>query len=142
MTLRRRMPRSVGLAVAATLVTAAGCTGPEVIAVAVDGGSAAITVGEVLRVDFGDVNESIGDSWYLVTPPDPGILGDNGRDYDSACDMSGCGSRLWWDFPGVGPGATTLVFRYCYRSRPDNCQPEPSRGPTEPVTLNVVVEAG
>ena len=141
MTHPRGMTRCVGLAVAAILVTAAGCTGPTVVDAAVDGGSATLTVGEVLRVDFGDVNESVGDSWYLITPPDPSILGDNGRDYDSECDRPGCGARLWWDFPAVAPGVTTVVFRYCYRSRPDDCQPEPSRGPTEPVPLDVVVKA-
>jgi predicted secreted protein len=140
---RSGIARYLGLVGVALLVAPiAACTGPAVVDVPVDRGSARLAVGEVLRVDLGEVNESIGDSWYLVTPPDPAVLDDDGRDYDSECDMAGCGAHVTWDFVAAGPGSTALVFRYCYRSRPADCEAEPSRGPVEPVTLNVVVDPG
>jgi hypothetical protein len=32
-----------------------------------------------------------------------------------------------------------LTFRYCYRSRLENCDPGPGRGPAQPVALHVTV---
>lgn len=132
------MRLTVGVVLGLVLV-ASGCGGPRVVDVDVSAGSARLGAGETLRVDIGDVNPSIGDSWHLVTPPDSAVLAEKEQDYDPECEETGCGSRLRWIFTAVKPGETTMVFRYCYRSRPDNCQAEPSRGIQDPVSLNVTV---
>jgi predicted secreted protein len=124
-------------------VLLAGCThGPHVTTVAYGAGAARLAKGETLAVDFGTVNPSIGDSWYLVTKPDAAVLTERGPEFESTCgaNRAGCDSHLTWQFTAAGKGSTSMVFRYCYRSQPDNCQPAPSgRGPTEPVKLDVTV---
>jgi predicted secreted protein len=120
------------------LVVLAGC-GANTVEVSALDGTARVPRGDVLRVDLGKVNSSIGDSWHLVEKPDPAILSDGDSEYDSDCENPGCGGRLGWKFTARGPGTTTLVFRYCYRSRPDNCQSQPDRGPDQPVKLTVTV---
>jgi predicted secreted protein len=104
-------------------------------------GGATIRVNEVLRVDFGDVNASIGDSWYEVDGPDTKVLKDQGSHTVSSCKAgeAGCGGHLYWEFLGVAKGSTSVRFQYCYRSSTSNCQPGPGRGPKDPVTFNVTV---
>ena len=134
------MRRLLALAAACGLaLVAAGCLGPRAVDVAVSAGSARLAPGETLRVDLGEVNHSIGDSWYLVGTPDPAVLAEKDQDYDSDCDDPGCGGRLRWTFTATGVGSTTVVFQYCYRSRPDNCDPEPGGQSDQPVTLGVTV---
>jgi predicted secreted protein len=131
----------LGAAVIGALLTA-GCFAAPTVDVRYDAGAAHLVVGEVLRVTFGEVNPSIGDSWHLVGEPDPAVLGRGTEDYESDCRgaAAGCGGQLSWTFPASGKGTTTVVFRYCYRSRPGpECMAEPSRGPADPVTLTVTV---
>jgi hypothetical protein len=130
--------RRVVLAVSLTLVVG-GCSATHAVNVSANAGSATVSIGDTLNVDFGDTNQSIGDSWYLVGKPDPAVLIEKDRSFDSDCAQPGCGSRLTWVFNATGIGATTVVFRYCYRSRPESCQPGPGRGPANPVSLMVTV---
>jgi len=129
--------------VLAGVLLAAGCFATPTIDVRYDASTAQLRVGEVLRVTFGEINTSVGDSWYLIGEPDRSVLGAGAEDFESDdCPdgHSGCASRLSWTFPAVGKGVTGLVFRYCYRSRPGpDCAPQVSRGPAEPVTLTVTV---
>ena len=104
-------------------------------------GAVTLPLGKTLVVDFGYLNNSVGDDWFLVSPPDPAVLTDDGQDYDSECDESGCGADMSWLFGTAGAGSTTLTFKYCYRSRPPNCDTTEGRGPDEPVTLTVTVSA-
>ena len=69
------------------------------------------------------------------------MLGRRSEDYESDCrgGAVGCGGRLSWTFPAAGAGATTLVFRYCYRSRPGQVFGRGRAGAAEPVTLTVTV---
>jgi predicted secreted protein len=130
------------LAVAASVVliaTSAACSRHRSISVPVAAGSASLAVGETLRVDMGDVNASIGDAWYVTGAPDPAVLTEKGTELDHDCRQTGCGGRLTWIFTATGPGTTTVVFQYCYRSGPDDCQPQPGRGPSSPVPLTVTV---
>ena len=128
---------AAALAAAAGLVAGCGKTGGT--DVPVGAGSANIAKGDTLRVDLGKANPSIGDSWHLVTPPDPAVLSDQGDEFDADCDRPGCDGRIRWTFIATGPGTTSLVFRYCYRSDAAHCVAEASRGPDEPVTLTVTV---
>ena len=161
------MPRIVPLVVAACLlVTLAGCGGETVVAVDQQGrvsaaegthasgtdtpgtgvpgtesGAVSVPAGDQLVVDLGSQNSSIGDSWHLVTAPDPAVLSDAGQRFDSDCDAPGCGGEASWLFDTVGAGTTELTLRYCYRSRPPGCEPMPDRGPADPVILTVTVTA-
>jgi hypothetical protein len=129
--------------VVAGLLLATGCFGTPTIDARYDAGSVHLAIGELLRVEIGEVNTSIGDSWHVIGEPDRAVLGPgkSDLDYDDCPEGHvGCSGRLWWTFPAVGKGVTGIVFRYCYRSRPGpDCAPEPSRGPAEPVTLTVTV---
>jgi hypothetical protein len=153
-----RVRRIVGLAIAALLAlpVTAGCTRgtgsgngelrgdlyPAGTLVRYDAGTARVRVQQLVVVDFGTVNTSIGDSWHLVTKPDPAVLTERGPMFESACqaNQAGCDAQLRWEFKAAAAGTTSMVFRYCYRSQPTNCQPAPTdRGPAEPVTLDVTV---
>jgi predicted secreted protein len=114
---------------------------PRGIVVTHTAGSAKIKAGDRLVVDFGDVNPSVGDSWYLVTPPDATVLVDQGEHTDSDCDQPGCGGHLTWLFGATAPGTTKLVFQYCFRSHPKACQgPFSESGVVrQPVPLTVTV---
>jgi hypothetical protein len=102
-------------------------------------GTITVAVGQDVVVDLGSQNSSIGDGWFLVGPPDPAVLADGGEHYDSECDQPGCGAGVSWRFGTVAAGTTAITLRYCYRSRPPDCDPMPDRGPAEPVTLTVTV---
>ena len=138
MPLRSRV-QSAGRLAAAALLALAGCSGPNVVTVPIETGSAHVEEGEVLKVDLGVGNPSVGDQWFLVEPPDPAVLSDGERTFDPECDQPGCGGRTSWTFTARSKGSATVVFRYCYRSQPDNCQAEPHRGPSEPVEFTVTV---
>jgi predicted secreted protein len=131
--------RRILVPLACLTLVVAGCGGPRVVGVDVSAGSASLAVGETLRINFGAVNPSIGDSWYLTGAPDPAVLTDSDWTMDSDCHQAGCGGQLSWTFRASGPGSTTVTFQYCYRSRPENCQPQPHRGPNDPVSLGVTV---
>jgi hypothetical protein len=112
--------------------------GGGTVDVKVSDGTVRLVVGELLRVDLGRVNKSIGDSWYLVTRPDPVVLTEKDQQYDPAV-CTGCEQSLKWTFSAAGAGTTTVDFRYCFRSSPENCKSEPGRGPQDPVSLSVTV---
>ena len=134
------MRRLLLIAAAGLALLGAGCAGARVVDVRVSAGSARLAAGETLRVDVGALNESVGDSWYVVGAPDPAVLIEKERDYDLDCDNPGCGGHLWWTFTATGAGSTTVVFQYCYRSRPGaDCAPAPGGQSNQPVTLNVTV---
>lgn len=116
----------------------AGCSGPD-STVPLDAETASVSVGETLRIDFGKVNPSVGDSWYLVEEPDAAVLTEIGRETrdDPDCDGDGCGNELAWDFEAVGPGETALVFQYCFRTGLDECLADPEREDQVELTVTV-----
>jgi predicted secreted protein len=128
----------IALALAVT-----GCSGAD-STVQHDAGTATVAVGETLRIDFGEVNPSVGDNWFLVGEADPAVMTEIGSEHDtvSSCDGVGCPSELTWDFEAAGQGTTTLVFQYCFRTGPDDCVGDSSDGPAPaPVELTVEVTA-
>src|SRR5262245_61751717 len=129
----------VALVAVVAVCALTGCFGPRSVEVRADAGAAHLNVGERLRVRLGAVNPSVGDSWHLTGGPDVAVLTDSGQDFSSDCDAPGCGGTLHWTFTAAGRGTTTLVFQYCYRSRPPDCQPQPTSDAVDPVTLNVTV---
>jgi hypothetical protein len=133
--------RKIGPLVLVLVFLVAGCDGPHTVDVGYSAGTAQVKTGDRLRVDFGTINTSIGDEWFLVTGPDAAVLSDEGQDSTSDClpGAAGCDSHLRWVFTAKAAGSTTVVFQYCYRSRPDQCQPQPGRGPSDPVRLAVTV---
>jgi len=133
--------RLLSLAVILLALLAAGCTSTK--EVAIDAGAVTVEKGQTLVVRLGAVNASIGDSWYLIETGDRAVLGEGDRNFDSDCrgDAVGCGGTLTYEFEAVGTGQTRLVFQYCYRSGPKDCDPGPGRGPAEPRTITVTVKA-
>jgi predicted secreted protein len=136
-------PRSAAAiaALVALAVLVPGCNGGSTKTVGYQKGSASVLVNDVLRVDLGDYNSSIGDSWYLVKSADSKVLKDEGQKLDSDCkaNQSGCGGRLYWEFLAYGKGSTSVRFQYCYRSTRANCANGPERGPKDPVNFTVSV---
>jgi hypothetical protein len=119
-----------------------GCT--TTAEVPYDAGAVSASVGEVLRVDFGWVKQSVGDNWFLVAEPDSDVLVETGWDLSNdhpECNSGdvGCPVGLVWEFEVVGTGATELVFQYCFRTGPDDCVGGKSEPAPEPVTLTVDV---
>ena len=130
----------IGLVLVVSLALAlVGCSGAD-STVSYDAGTASVSDGETLRIDFGSINPSVGDSWYLVGEPDSAVLTEIGSETDFECDEPGCGGELTWDFEAVGQGETTLVFQYCFRSGPEDCVGDnQDSAPPEPVELTVEV---
>ena len=118
-----------------------GARGPDAprVTVTYDAGTARVAVGYTLTVDFGQINRSIGDAWFIVTAPDPAVLVDRGDDVTSDCDQPGCGGHLTWSFTAAGAGTATVSFRYCYRTQLARCEPRPGEPPTVPIPLEITV---
>lgn len=76
-----------------------------------------LNVGDVLEVDFGEVNSSVGDAWIIVTPPDSSVLsvGESHEKYLGKGGMVGAPSELSYTFKATGQGATTIEFEYRFR---------------------------
>jgi predicted secreted protein len=136
-----RLRPAAALAAAALLLAVPGCNGGTTKTVGYAKGGATIRVNDVLRVDLGEVNASIGDAWYEVKSPDKKVLKDYGDKLVSDCkaNQAGCGGHMYWEFLGFAKGTTSVRFQYCYRSTRTNCQPGPGRGPATPVLFNVTV---
>lgn len=115
----------------------AGCMN-QTVAVPVSAGSARLPEGDVLEVEMGEVNPSVGDAWFLVDPPESGVLIAIGRDIDSE-DVPGAGGPMTWSFAAQRRGTATLTFQYCYRSTLKDCEGDGEPAP-EPVRLRVTVE--
>ena len=137
--MRRRSLAAAALVALLLLVPA--CNGGTTKTVGYAKGNASILVNDTLRIDLGDYNSSIGDSWYLVKSPDKKVLKDYGQKLDSDCKagQAGCGGRLYWEFVGFAKGSTSVRFQYCYRSTRTNCQNGPGRGPKDPVNFTITV---
>jgi hypothetical protein len=133
--------RRIAIAMLAVGQLAAGCSGPTVRTVGLTDKAVSLHVGEVLRVEFGKVNPSVGDAWFIVSGADGTVLGGGERDYTSDCDagQAGCGGELAYEFPAKYAGQIDLVVRYCYRTELAVCQPRPGDAPSEPVTIRVTV---
>jgi predicted secreted protein len=128
-------------ALVALLLLVPACNGGTTKTVGYAKGGASILVNDTLRIDLGDYNSSIGDTWYLVKSADSKVLKDHGQKLDSDCKagQAGCGGRLYWVFVGFAKGSTSVRFQYCYRSTRTNCQNGPGRGPKDPVNFTISV---
>jgi hypothetical protein len=96
-----------------------------------------LRAGDAVVMTDPSFSPGIGDSWSIVTPPDPHVATIKERLRD--CDMPGCTGELDETVSGVGAGETTIVLQYCYRSAPPDCQPRPGESVPPPVTLHVEV---
>lgn len=77
----------------------------------------AITTGETLVVDFGNVNSSVGDEWVVVQEPDAKVLGPakSRSEYQGEKGTTGSASHLSYRFAAVGSGTTEIAFEYRFR---------------------------
>lgn len=133
--------RRIAIVLLAVGMLAVGCSGPTVRTVDVTDKTASLHVGEVLRVDIGEVNPSVGDAWFVVSGADGTVLGEGERDFVSHCAAgeAGCDGRLAWEFPAAHAGETDLVLRYCFRTQLPDCEGRPGDDPSQPVTIRVTV---
>jgi hypothetical protein len=139
--------RKAAIVLLAAGTLAVSCSGPVVRTVAVTDKTASLHVGEVLRVDIGEVNPSVGDSWFVVSGADGAdgadgaVLGEGERVYvsDCAAGEAGCGGHLALKFPAAHAGETDLVLRYCFRTKLSDCKGRPGDDPSQPVTIHVTV---
>lgn len=79
--------------------------------------SVSLGLGEVLIVEFGEVNTSVGDAWVLTRAPDPAVLGegDERTRYLGDEGETGAPSELTYRFRAVGGGTTVIRFDYQFR---------------------------
>jgi hypothetical protein len=133
----RIMNRAAALLTAALLLSVglSGCSASEKI---IDYTDTAVTVspGEVLIVDFGEVNATVGNAWVIVEEPDATILGEGEErsDYLGESGETGAASDLSYRFAAVGEGTTTIEFEYRFRgSVPED--PEDQKTATIEVTV-------
>ena len=102
---------------------AVGCSGPGSGQVVVEptAGSVELEVGQTLVVDFGEINESVGDAWALAVEPDPAVLavGAVASEYHGEEGMTGAPTTLTHSFEAVGRGETAIEFQFSYRGSTD-----------------------
>lgn len=151
------MPKSKSLlALAATLTIAAlaitGCAqasdpdstdaqdnGDFTVNVTVDytDGEVTLAEGDVLEVNFGTINTSIGDEWGITAQPDSDIVVNTVRPGDPNATVVAPGSDTEFSlyFEAVGTGETSVTFQYSYRGT----ETTPAEGPGS-TTLTIKVE--
>lgn len=123
--------------VAVLLPALAACTAPEPVTVPYTAGEVTLEVGQVLVVDFGEVNPSIGDGWAVTTPPDDAVLGEGDATYpDDGQSAPGSGATLHYEFEAVGAGTTTIGFTYSYRGEEGDPEGR-TEDPTPELTVTV-----
>lgn len=115
--------RSMGrrLAVLAVLILAGSgltaCSGPGEVTVDYTQDAVTVTSGQILVVDFGEINPSVGDDWVITSEPDSAVLGHGGADFtsDAPEGMTGAPGELVYRFTAVAPGTTVIAFEYRFR---------------------------
>jgi predicted secreted protein len=138
--MRTRSPLAAAALIALVLLLPA-CNGGSTTTAGYQKGNASVLVNDVLCIDLGDYNSSIGDSWYLVKNPDKKVLKNEGQKLESTCKAgeAGCGGRLYWEFLAYAKGSTSVRLQYCYRSTQTRCDNGPGRGPKDPVNFTITV---
>jgi len=124
--------------VLACLSLVAGCVN-RTVTVPLSAGSVRVPEGDILEVEMGEVNPSIGDAWFLVDPPESGVLIAIGRDIESD-DVPGSGGPMTWSFAAHRAGTATLTFQYCYQTTLQDCRAKNEEPAPDPVRLRVTVE--
>lgn len=96
-----------------------------------------LSQGDILEVDFGTINTSIGDEWTVTAQPDPNILVNSVRPAapDATPAPPGSDTEYAMYFEAVGAGETSVTFQYTYRGT----ETTPADGPGT-TTLTVTVE--
>jgi hypothetical protein len=94
-------------------------------------------VGDAVVMTDPSFSPGIGDSWTVVTSPDPRVATVAQRVRD--CDRPGCTGQLDETITAIGAGRTSVVLQYCYRSAPPHCEPRPGEAVRPPVTVRVDV---
>lgn len=96
-----------------------------------------LSQGDVLEVDFGTINQSIGDEWSVTQQPDASVLVTTIRPGDPNATPVAPGSDTPFSlfYEAVGTGETSITFQYTYRGT----ETTPADGPGT-TTLTVTVE--
>lgn len=111
--------RAAATALAAILLVAGlgGCGATVEKHVDHTASSVSLGLGEVLIVDFGEVNTTVGDSWVLTREPDPTVLGegDERNRYLGDDGETGAPSDVSYRFAAIGGGTTVVRFDFHFR---------------------------
>ncbi|WP_282826254.1 hypothetical protein [Gulosibacter sediminis] len=93
--------------------------------------------GDVLEVNFGTINTSIGDEWGITAQPDSDVVVNTVRPGDPNATAVAPGSDTEFSlyFEAVGTGETSVTFQYSYRGTATT----PAEGPGS-TTLTIKVE--
>lgn len=122
--MRRMMARCVVVAVvAAAGLALSGCAAQAEKTVDHAASSVTLAPGEALVVDFGEVNQTVGEAWVITREPDPEVLGpgEERSRYLGQDGETGAPSELSYRFAPVGDGTTVIRFEYQFRgSVPDD----------------------
>ena len=112
----------VALAAATALVGAtallSGCSSaPKAVTVDAASGTATVPVGGELTIELGEINPSVGESWVIVTDPDPAVLsgGTEVTGEPEKDGLVGAPTQLSYAFTAVATGTTTVEFEYQLR---------------------------
>ncbi|UYO98384.1 protease inhibitor I42 family protein [Microbacterium sp. M28] len=115
----RAMTRfATAMVVAMTAAVAlSGCAASDEVVVEYSEDVATLSIGDILVVDFGEINSSVGDGWVIVSPPDPAVLGEGveASEYLGEEGSTGAANRFAYRFEAVGEGRTTVEFEYRFR---------------------------
>ena len=120
------------------VLAAVGCGGDDAHAIDFRSQTVQLGVGDAVVMTDPSYSPGIGDSWTVVTSPDPHVATIAER--LGGCDEPGCTGQLDETITAVGGGETTVVLQYCYRSAPPNCEPRPGEAVRPPVTVRIEVD--
>jgi hypothetical protein len=132
------MARPLVLLSALLLVALVGCDDDDARSIDFRSQTVRLAAGDAVVMTDPSYSPGIGDSWTVVTSPDPRVAKIAER--IGGCDEPGCTGRLDETITAVGAGDTTVVLQYCYRSAPPNCEPRPGEAVRPPVTVRIEVD--
>jgi predicted secreted protein len=75
-----------------------------------------VAAGERFRIEL-DANPGVGDDWSVASQPAAAVaqLVDEGFESSAPEGVTGAPGVEYFVFEAVAPGASRIVFRYCYR---------------------------
>lgn len=126
---------AVGVAGAVLAFAVSGCGGGETTFTE-DDRQFEVGAGDRFRIEF-QASPGVGDDWNVAGEPDPAVarLVEDGFESDADEELAGAPGIEYFVFEAMAPGATEIVFQYCYRG----CGSAEGEPLERTVTFDVVV---
>ncbi|PII81433.1 hypothetical protein BMH32_12790 [Leucobacter sp. OLJS4] len=98
--------------------------------------SVTVPVGEILVVEFGTINSSVGDQWEITEGPDPKVLALDERKTTRSDPKEPIGAphEFAYRFVARAKGTTTVGFEYRFRGE---IPEDPARRDSSRITITV-----